>query len=111
MRLLRSNKTPRSGEPPRRAPQLRVVNDSAAEPASRYEPETLVRRRACADPYALWLAEREAERERRERPEIKWVYRYPRVTRPAGAPGLRALPAATAAGEPQAEPAGVAGAL
>jgi hypothetical protein len=36
-----------------------------------------------ADPYAVWLAQREAERERDESARIRWVYRHPRVTRPA----------------------------
>jgi hypothetical protein len=35
-----------------------------------------------ADPYAVWLAQREAERERVEPTRIRWVYRHPRVTRP-----------------------------
>jgi hypothetical protein len=36
-----------------------------------------------ADPYKVWLAQREAERERTEPTSVRWVYRHPRVTRPA----------------------------
>jgi hypothetical protein len=51
---------------------------------TRREPETLTVRSASSDPYALWLAQREAQQET-ERPEIRWVYRHERVTRPASA--------------------------
>jgi hypothetical protein len=36
-----------------------------------------------ADPYKVWLAQREAEREMAEPTRVRWVYRHPRVTRPA----------------------------
>jgi hypothetical protein len=49
---------------------------------TRREPEAFAVPAAAADPYALWLAEREAEKDT-ERPEIRWVYRHERVTRPA----------------------------
>jgi hypothetical protein len=50
---------------------------------SRREPTGLGAR--AADPYAVWLAQREAERERDEPTRIRWVYRHPRVTRAAAA--------------------------
>jgi hypothetical protein len=49
---------------------------------TRREPEAFAARGIAADPYALWLAQREAEKDA-ERPEIRWVYRHERVTRPA----------------------------
>ncbi len=33
-------------------------------------------RRAPVDPYAVWLEQREAERERVEHEELRWVHRY-----------------------------------
>jgi hypothetical protein len=35
------------------------------------------------DPYKVWLAQREAEREQSEPTRVRWVYRHPEVTRPA----------------------------
>jgi hypothetical protein len=50
---------------------------------TRYEPQTFERGAVARDPYALWLAQQESARERSEGEAIRWVYRYPRVTRPA----------------------------
>lgn len=62
---------------------------------TRSEPQTLGSRAGARDPYELWLAEqRNALRSEAEREPIRWVYRYPRVTRP-DAPLL-----ATGRGEP-----------
>jgi hypothetical protein len=52
---------------------------------TRQEPQTLRRRSGSADPYALWLAEQARSRESARGEEVRWVYRYPRVSRPAAA--------------------------
>lgn len=50
---------------------------------TRSEPQTLKARAVARDPYALWLAQQQSAREQSGGEEIRWVYRYPRVTRPA----------------------------
>jgi len=50
---------------------------------TRSEPQTLSSRAVARDPYALWLAQQQSARERSGGEETRWVYRYPRVTRPA----------------------------
>lgn len=42
----------------------------------RFEAEAMQARMAPKDPYADWLRRREAEQSR-ERPPVRWVYRYP----------------------------------
>jgi len=49
---------------------------------SRHEPLALSERARPVDPYTEWLQQREAERERDERPEIRWVSRPRIVPRP-----------------------------
>jgi len=41
----------------------------------RHEPQILVERIVPKDPYAAWLEQRDTEREREDRPEIRWVTR------------------------------------
>lgn len=57
------------------------------ETLGRCEAQAIVSRAVATDPYAAWLERREAERRLRERPEIRWVYRYPRGAGKAGNPG------------------------
>jgi hypothetical protein len=47
---------------------------------SRHEPQAFTARALPRDPYAAWLEQREAERQRDEGSAIRWVYR-PRITR------------------------------
>ncbi len=49
----------------------------ADEPTGRHEPQVLIERVLPADPYAVWLEQREAqgEREREARPQIRLVHR------------------------------------
>ncbi len=49
-------------------------------PLGRCEAQALAPRRRVADPYAEWVAQREAQQVR-ERPEIRWVYRHPGAAR------------------------------
>ncbi len=56
------------------------------ETLGRCEAQAIVSRAVATDPYAAWLERREAERRLRERPEIRWVYRYPRDTGRVGNP-------------------------
>jgi hypothetical protein len=57
---------------------------------SRQEPQRLTRRAIAVDPYAAWLADREAER-RREGEPVRWVYRHAGSGRDPQAPGRRIL--------------------
>jgi hypothetical protein len=63
------------------------AGEDSDEPAAgggyefRREPSGL--RPRASDPYKVWLAQRDAERERAEPTRVRWVYRHPRVTRPA----------------------------
>jgi hypothetical protein len=78
---------------------LRTVPPSARnledETLGRYEAQAIASRAVASDPYAAWLERREAERSRQERPEIRWVYRYPRPTGNGGPErgGTREAPA------------------
>jgi hypothetical protein len=83
----------RTIDPPAHAPQQ--------ETHTRFEPQTVESRVAARDPYALWLARQESARERIEGEEIRWVYRYPRVTHPA-APTVAEGRADAAASDPPA---------
>jgi len=42
---------------------------------SRHEPQILAEQIVPRDAYAAWLEQREAEREREPRPEVRWVQR------------------------------------
>src|SRR5260221_8795020 len=53
---------------------------------TRYEPQTFEQGAVARDPYALWLAQQEAARERTDGEAIRWDYRYPPVTGPASSP-------------------------
>ena len=44
-------------------------------PLGRCEAQALAPRTRVADPYAEWVAQRQAQ-QTRERPEIRWVYRH-----------------------------------
>jgi hypothetical protein len=55
---------------------------------TRQEPQQLTRRTVGIDPYAAWLAEREADR-RHDETQVRWVYRYPGSE--GRAPGRRIL--------------------
>src|SRR6202021_2898538 len=80
MRFMRAHtqheQSRRAGDPMLRtvAPPARDLEDA---PLGRCEAEAIFSRAVATDPYAEWLARREAERRREERPEIRWVYRYP----------------------------------
>ena len=45
---------------------------------TRHEPQSLTERAFPRDPYAAWLEQREADRQRDEDTPIRWVYR-PRI--------------------------------
>jgi hypothetical protein len=49
---------------------------------TRHEPFVFTERAFPRDPYAAWLEQREADRQREEDSQIRWVYR-PRITREA----------------------------
>ena len=55
------------------------------ERQSRHEPETFGAR-VPQDPYAAWLAQREAEQERHQAAEVRWVVRPRTVAAPASGP-------------------------
>jgi hypothetical protein len=86
MRLTGTHRHGRSGCIHSDASGFAAVEASASDAFAafdmRREPEAFGVRAPAADPYASWLAEREAEKET-SRPEIRWVYRHDRVTRPA----------------------------
>ena len=88
MGILRGNRHSGRGagapQRPGARPIERLGRDLDDGALGRCEAQAIVTRAVVADPYAAWLERREAERRQRERPEIRWVYRYPR---PAGAPG------------------------
>jgi hypothetical protein len=83
MRLSRAHRERRSSQAHDGA-RIRTIQLASAQGTevvpTRDEPRAFGARPASVDPYALWIAKREAER---ERPEVRWVYRYPRVTREA----------------------------
>jgi hypothetical protein len=55
----------------------------------RHEPQTLTGRTAPADPYAAWLQQREADREREQQEPVRWVFRQRIAGGPAaGAAGI-----------------------
>jgi len=88
MRFTRANRHSKA----RRSEEVdcsRITHVSEAESHTRCEPQELGSRTGVRDPYALWLAQQESARERTEGETIRWVYRYPRVTRPA-APAIAA---------------------
>lgn len=58
-----------------RPPALRISHALEAA-VGRYEPLPLEARRAPVDPYAAWIAQLEAMRERDDRSHIRCVYRY-----------------------------------
>jgi hypothetical protein len=70
---------------------MQLLSDDAY---TREEPQRLTRRPVAVDPYAAWLAEREAER-RRDGEPVRWVYRYPGSEERA--PGRRILASKEAA--------------
>ncbi|MGO9488795.1 MAG: hypothetical protein ACLQBB_07185 [Solirubrobacteraceae bacterium] len=68
-----------------------LAGQDDGETESRHEPQSLRVGPAPVDPYAAWLEQREAERERVEQPGVRWVHR-PRVTaaqREQQGPGVR----------------------
>ncbi len=91
MGILRGNRqSGRSTGAPQRLgarPIERLGRDLDDGTLGRCEAQAIVTRTAAPDPYAAWLERREAEQRLRERPEIRWVYRYPRQ---AGASGMAA---------------------
>jgi hypothetical protein len=86
MRLLKAQKQTRSADIHRHLAQFRTHDRSAPQPidhaGSRREPETFASRSIAADNYEVWLAQREAEQQT-EQPEVRWVFRHERITRPA----------------------------
>jgi hypothetical protein len=53
---------------------MQLLSDDAH---TRQEPQRLTERAVAVDPYAAWLADREAERRRERGGEpVRWVYRY-----------------------------------
>jgi hypothetical protein len=54
------------------------TNKGLEATVGRYEPQPLVGHPIPADPYAAWVAEREAAREAEDSARIRWVYRYRR---------------------------------
>jgi hypothetical protein len=86
---------------------LRTVAPPACEledaPLGRCEAQALLTRAVATDPYAAWLERREAEQRLRERPDVRWVYRYPpNAAKLSGAPrgGTREAPAVRGPGTP-----------
>ncbi len=81
MGILRGNRqSGRSTGAPQRLgarPIERLGRDLDDGTLGRCEAQAIVTRTAAPDPYAAWLERREAEQRLRERPEIRWVYRYP----------------------------------
>jgi hypothetical protein len=86
MRLIRAHRQARSGCFEGDSARFTTVDPTASDAYeafdARREPEAFAVRAVASDPYTSWLAERDAEKET-ERPEIRWVYRHDRVTRPA----------------------------
>jgi hypothetical protein len=88
MGILRGSRQTGSGSwsPERRGVRtaVRPDRDLDDETLGRCEAQAIVGRVAAADPYAAWLARREADRRQRAQPETRWVYRQ---HRPAGSSG------------------------
>jgi len=88
MGILRGNRhSGRGAAAPQRLgarPIERLSRDLDDGTLGRCEAQAIVTRSVATDPYAAWLERREAEQRQRERPETRWVYRYPGS---AGAPG------------------------
>jgi hypothetical protein len=51
----------------------------AEEVSGRHEPDAFAARVVPQDPYAVWCQQREAEREREERPAVRWVHSCPAI--------------------------------
>lgn len=72
------------------------AQDEADQMTGRHEPEILTLRALPQDPYAVWLEQREADREREGHPPVRWIHRQPGVGRPT----IRA----SAVGDPSVRP-------
>ena len=58
-------------------PTMRLLaRDGVEDAPTRYEPQTLAHSaQSATDPYEVWRAKREAERERSQVEAVRWVYR------------------------------------
>jgi hypothetical protein len=67
-------------------PNLTPFTRGSTAEEGRHEPQTFGAR-VPHDPYAAWLAQRDAEQERRQEAEVRWVVRPRTVATPAGGRG------------------------
>lgn len=98
MGILRGNRQSGSGA-------IELARGEVEEtPLGRCEAQAIAPRTRVSDPYAEWVARREAQ-QTRERPEIRWVYRHPGA---GGGIGASAASASALRGEGERQAAGVA---
>jgi hypothetical protein len=79
MRFLQAHRRSRSAHAERGnryypTPRL-LPRDGVEDAPTRYEPQTLRSGAPASDPYEVWRAERDAERERTRVEAVRWVYR------------------------------------
>jgi hypothetical protein len=66
------------------------TRDEPDEMMGRHEPQTLTERAFPRDPYAAWLAQREADCESTEGSNVRWIHRPRGLDAPVGGTGALA---------------------
>jgi hypothetical protein len=67
-----------------------ITREPSDEMIGRHEPQMLNERAFPRDPYAAWLAEQEADRERAEGSNVRWIQRPRGLDAPTGGTGALA---------------------